>query len=111
MNYVERQKLTYVDYKCSRTVQYLCSYTIMMHSFLILVSITIAYTMIRMHDIIFSMNIAGVSHARCITFGAARLSPVHPTSGHLSCRDTFAWSRGCPFMTDTTILTLPSRHT
>ena len=31
--YVERQKLTYVDYKCSRTVQYLSCYIIMMHYF------------------------------------------------------------------------------
>ena len=26
------------------------------------------------------------------------------TSGHLSCTDTFAWSRGCPFMTGTTVV-------
>ena len=25
------------------------------------------------------------------------------TSGHLSCRDTFAWSQGCPFITGTTV--------
>ena len=32
MKYVERQKLTNVEYKCSRTVQqYLSCYTIMMH--------------------------------------------------------------------------------
>ena len=31
MKYVERQKLTYVDYKCSRTVQYLSCFIIMMH--------------------------------------------------------------------------------
>ena len=54
MKYVERRKLTYVDYKCSRTVQYISCYT--------------------MHDIVFSMNIAGddeCSRARCITFYAA----------------------------------------
>ena len=26
------------------------------------------------------------------------------TSGHLQCTDTFAWSRGCPFMTGTTVI-------
>ena len=31
MKYFERQKLTYVDYKCSRTVQYLSGYMIMIH--------------------------------------------------------------------------------
>ena len=53
------------------------------------------------HDIVFSMNIVGgdeYSRARCIMFG-----PVPPTSGHLSCTDAFAWSRGCPFMTGTTL--------
>ena len=34
-------------------------------------------------------------------------SPACPsvpvTSGHLQCTDTFAWSRGCPFMTGTTV--------
>ena len=29
MKYFERQKLTYVDYKCSRTVQYLSCYIIL----------------------------------------------------------------------------------
>ena len=43
------------------------------------------------------------SRARCITFGAPR-PPVPPTSDHLSCADTFAWSRGCPFMTGTTVV-------
>ena len=28
---------------------------------------------------------------------------VPPTSGHLSCTDTFARSRGCPFLTGTTV--------
>ena len=32
-----------------------------------------------------------------------RCQAVPPTSGHLSCTDTFAWSRGCPFMTGTTV--------
>ena len=31
VKYVERQKLNYVEYKCSHTVQYLSSYTIKMH--------------------------------------------------------------------------------
>ena len=31
MKYVKSQKLTYIEYKCSRTVQYLSCYTIMMH--------------------------------------------------------------------------------
>ena len=73
MKYVERQKLTYVDYKCSRTVQYF-SYKYY-YDALVLGSITIAY--MTMHDIVFSMSIAGsdeCSRARCITFGAAHLS-------------------------------------
>ena len=32
-----------------------------------------------------------------------RRPTVPPMSGHLSCTDTSAWSRGCPFMTDTTV--------
>ena len=40
--------------------------------------------------------------------GVLRLaSPTRPlaptTGGHLSYRDTFAWSRGCPFTTGTTV--------
>ena len=43
-------------------------------------------------------------------------SPACPyvpvTSGHLQCTDTFAWSRGCPFMTGTTVASsyLPVIH-
>ena len=55
MKYFERQKLTYVDYKCSPTVPYVsCLYY---YDALILGSITIAY--MTMHDIVFSINIAG----------------------------------------------------
>ena len=39
-----------------------------------------------------------------ITFGAPTARPsVALTSGHLSCTDTFAWSREYPFMTGTTL--------
>ena len=59
MKYLERQKLTYVDYKCSCIVhtipQLLCYY----YYAGILDSITIAYIIMTMHDIVFSMNIAG----------------------------------------------------
>ena len=55
MKYVERQKLIYINYKCSRTVQYFsCKYY---YDALVLGSITIAY--MTMHDIVFSMSIAG----------------------------------------------------
>ena len=47
-----------------------------------------------MHVIVFSMNIDG---------GDVVVQPTRP-SDHLSCKDTFAWSRGCPFMTGTTVL-------
>ena len=51
MKYFERQKLTYVDYKCSPTV------LLYYYDALILGSITIAY--MTMHGIVFSINIAG----------------------------------------------------
>ena len=50
----------------------------------VLGSITIAYIIMTMHDIVFSMNIPGgdeCSGARCITFWRRPLVP--PTSGHL----------------------------
>ena len=31
MKYVKRQKLTYIEYECSHTVQYLSCYSIMLH--------------------------------------------------------------------------------
>ena len=37
--------------------------------------------------------------------GILRLAPPTFPSDHLSCADTFAWSRGCPFMTGTTVHT------
>ena len=43
------------------------------------------------------------------TFSMSRLISTFPSvplmSGHLQCTDTFAWSRGCPFMTGTTVPT------
>ena len=41
--------------------------------------------------------------ARCIIFGVPRLPIVPVTNGHLQCTDTIAWSRGCRFMTGTTV--------
>ena len=75
---------------------------------LVLVSLTTAFIIsITMH--VFSMNTAGGdssnigSLARCIVFGVPACPPVPLMSGHLQCTDTFAWSRGCPFMTGTTV--------
>ena len=56
MKYVECQKLTYPP--CSRTEQYL-SYCTIISDALILGSITMAYIIKAMHDIVFNMNIAG----------------------------------------------------
>ena len=44
------------------------------------------------------------SLARCIIFGVPARPSVPLMSGHLQCTDTFAWSRGCPFMTGTTVM-------
>ena len=52
-------------------------------------SITIAYTIMAMHDIMFSMNIAGgddYSRARCITFGAAYTSLRRAATCHVGLR-------------------------
>ena len=58
----------------------------------------------------FTRNSAGgdivgsIARCRPIIFGVPRLPSVPVTSGHLQCTDTFAWSRGCPFMTGTTVI-------
>ena len=111
---VERQSLNYVQYnlqvKCSRTVglQYLGCYTIMMHHFRFSnYSIGLHrsnYDNAR-HCIQYEYRWCECSRARCIP----RLAPpgrpsVPPTSGHLSRTDTFAWSRGCPSTTGTTVI-------
>ena len=69
---------------------------------LILGSITIAYIIMTMHEIVFSINIAG---GDVVVQGVLRLAPpTRPSEeGYLSCTDIFAWSRGCPFMTGTTV--------
>ena len=67
MKYVERKKLTYVDYKCSRTVQYLGRY-------ISIGSKTIAYIIMTMHDIVFSINIAG-GDVGLVVQGVLRLAP------------------------------------
>ena len=59
MKYFERQKLTYVDYKCSRTVKVTIPQLLYYYEAIILGSITIAYIIMTMHDIVFSINIAG----------------------------------------------------
>ena len=85
--------VAYVDYTYSPTVclQYLSCYVA-----LILPLLTVAYIIMTMHA--FSMNIAGG-----IIFGAPACPAVPLMSGHLQCTDTVAWSRGCPFMTGTTV--------
>ena len=90
--------VTYVEYKYSRTVclQYLSCYVA-----LILVLLTVAYIIMTMHTLVV---IVVRSLARCIIFGVPACPAVPLTSGHLQCTDTFAWSRGCPFMTDTTVI-------
>ena len=45
----------------------------------------------------------------CKVYYVWRRPPVPPTSGHLACTDTFAWSRGCPFMTGTTVVENPPK--
>ena len=57
---------------------------------------------------VFIRNIAGGDSINVVLQGVLYLaSPACPSvpvmSGHLQCTDTFAWSRGCPFMTGTTV--------
>ena len=85
------------EYKYSRTLQYLSCYVAS-----ILGLITIAYIIMTMHA--FSMNMAGDDN-RGVLYVASFTCPLVPLmSGHLSCTDTFSWSRGCPFMAGTTVL-------
>ena len=67
--------MAYVECKHSRTVglQYLSCYVALMLGLLLQ-----SYIIMTMR--VFIRNVAG-------------------DSGHLQCTDTFAWSRGCPFMT------------
>ena len=71
MKYFERQKLTYVDYKCSPTVGTIRQLLYYYDAF-ILGSITIAYMTI--HDIVFSINIAG-GDVVVQSVGLLRLAP------------------------------------
>ena len=87
------------EYKYSRTVQYLSCYVAS-----VLGLITIAYIM-TMH--VFSMNMAGGDNRGVLNVASFICPPVPLMSGHLSCTDTSAWSRGCPFMTGTTV---PGTH-
>ena len=56
------------------------------------------------------------SLARRIIFGVPACPAVPLMSGHLQCTDTFAWSRGCPFMAGATVHNImcyaprPRRH-
>ena len=64
-----------------------------------------------MHDIVFSMNIAGAwwwmqCSATAKVYYVWRHPPVPPKSDRLSCADSFAWSRGCPFVTSIIIRTV-----
>ena len=89
--------VAYFKYKYSRTVglQYISCYVA-----LILGLLSIAYIIMTVR--VFIRNIAGGDSSR-----PPMASPACPsvpvTSGHLQCTDTFAWTRGCPFMTGTTV--------
>ena len=48
----------------------------------------------------FHMNNFSGNHVG-LYFASPACQPVPLTNGHLSCRDSFAWSRGCPAMTGT----------
>ena len=89
------------EYKYSRTVQYLSCYVAS-----VLGLIPIAYIIMTMH--VFSMNMAGGDNRGVLNVASFTCLPVPLMSGHLSCTDTFAWSRGCPFMAGTTVVTLPA---
>ena len=57
---------------------------------------------------VYSLGISLVVIVLCSIEGVFYLAspacpPVPVMSGHLQCTDTFAWSRGCPFMTGTTV--------
>ena len=60
---------------------------------------------------VFIRNIAGGDSNNVVLQGVLYLaSPACPSvpvmSGHLQCTDTFAWSRGCPFITGTTVVSI-----
>ena len=93
---MKRQRMNFVEYKYSRTVQYISYYVAV-----ILGLITIAYIIMTMR--VFSMNMAGGDNRVGLYVASFTCPPVPLTSGHLSCTDTFAWSRGCPFMAGTTV--------
>ena len=59
MKYFERQKLTYVDYNLQLFAYCTIPQLLYYYDALSLGSITIAYIMMTMHDIVFSINIAG----------------------------------------------------
>ena len=94
MKYVKRtkrQQLTRVE----SVVRGLYNIPQVLYDALILRSITIA-------NIIMIYDIAG----DVVVQGVLRLAPppVPLMCGHLSCTDTFAWCRGCLFMTGTTVV-------
>ena len=94
---MKRQRMNFVEYEYSRTVQYLSCYLAS-----ILGLITIAYIIMTMH--VFSMNMAGGDNHGVLYVASFSCPPVPLMSGHLSCTDTFIWSRGCPFIAGTTVL-------
>ena len=49
------------------------------------------------------INMAGGDNRGVLYVASFTCPPVPLMSGHLSCTDTFAWSRGCPFMAGTTV--------
>ena len=53
--------------------------------------------------LVFSMNMAGGDNRGVLNVASFTCPPVPLMSGHLSCTDTFAWSRACPFMAGTTV--------
>ena len=86
--------VAYIKYKYSRTVglQYTSCYVAFIFGLL-----TISYIIMTVR--VFIRNIAGGDSS--MYYCACPSVPV--ASGHLQCTDTFAWSRGCPFMTGTTV--------
>ena len=74
---MKRQRMNFVEYKYSRTTQYIsCNVAF------ILGLITIAYIIMTMH--VFSMNMAGGDNRGVLYVASFTCPPVPLTSGHLS---------------------------
>ena len=90
--------MNFVEYKYSQPVQYLSCF----------VAINVLFNNYCIHNYdnacdVFRMNMDGGDNRGVLYVASFTCPPVPLTSGHLSCTDTFAWSRGCPFMAGTTV--------